>query len=68
MCVDENGCEKTNSQRISRANQWWGRMASAGRIRSNKYEVVVDEWKGTSVPVLLYGLGTRAWTGNERGK
>ena len=65
MWIDENGCDSTKSERISRANQWWGRLSSVARNRANKYEVVRGVWKGMSVPSLMYGLETISWTGKD---
>ena len=34
------GCEKAKSEKISKAKQWCGRLASIARYRANKYVVV----------------------------
>ena len=66
--MDERGCEKTKSERISRANQWVGRLGSVAKCRANKYEVTRDVWKGMAVPGLMYGLETMTWKKNDLGK
>ena len=68
MLVDEKGCENTKQDRISRANQWVGRLSSVARTRANKYEVVRGVWKGMAVPSLMYGLETMRWTKNDLDK
>ena len=68
MLVDEKGCEDTKCDRLSRANQWVGRLGSAAKTRANKYEVVRGVWKGMAVPSLMYGLETMRWTKNDWGK
>ena len=65
MWLDEKGSERTKSDRISRANQWMGRLGSVARCRANKYEMVKGLWKGVAVPSIMYGLETTVWTRNE---
>ena len=56
------------SERISRANQWWGRLCSLVNLRANKYEVVRGIWKVIAVPSLLYGMDTINWSAEELNK
>ena len=65
MWLDEKGYERTKHDRISRANQWMGRLGSVARCRANKYEIVRGLWKGMAVPSIMYGLETTVWTKNE---
>ena len=56
------GIGQAIKERISRANQWWGRLGSIVSFRSNKYEVVRGIWKSVAVPGLLYGMDTVRWS------
>ena len=62
--LNEKGYERTKHERISRANQWVGRLGSVARLRANKYEVVRGLWEGIAVPSIMYGLETTVWTRN----
>ncbi|KAG0725205.1 hypothetical protein GWK47_039070 [Chionoecetes opilio] len=63
--LDDKGCEKTQHERIARANQWVGRLGSVARCRANKYEVVRGLWKGVAVPSIMHGLETMVWSRKE---
>jgi hypothetical protein len=56
MWVDENGCERSKREKMSKAQQWYGRLGSVAKTRANKYEVVRGLWKGVAVPSLMYGM------------
>ena len=43
-------------EKLSQANQWYGRLASVARWRANKYEVLRELWKTVAVPSLMYGI------------
>ena len=56
------------NNRLFRANQWWGRLFSVTKLRSNNYEVVRGIWKSIAVPSLMYGMETIPWTMGEINK
>lgn len=68
IIVDENGTDRTKQNRISRPNQWVGRLGSVARCRADRYEVVRGIWKGMAVPGLMYGLECMRWTVKELDK
>ena len=59
------GTSKAKNDRIFRANQWWGRLGSVSRLRSNKYEVCRMIWKAVAVPSLMYGMEVIDWSVGE---
>ena len=66
--MDEEGSERTKTERISRANQRLGRLGSIARCRANKYEVVRGIWKGMAVPSVMYGLESMTWSTKDKSK
>ena len=56
ITLNENGSERVMYEKLSKANQWYGRLASVARIRANKYKVLKKLWKTAAVPNLLYGM------------
>ena len=40
VIVNVKECEKAKSDKIFKANQWYGRLAGIARYRANKYLVV----------------------------
>ena len=65
VTLNVKGCEKAKSEKMSRANQWYGRLASIARHRANKYVVVRELWKGMAVPSIMYGMNVLNWTESE---
>ena len=65
VTVSVKGCEKAKSEKIFKANQWYGRLASIARYRANKYLVVRELWKGMAVPSIMYGVNVLNWTESE---
>ena len=65
--VNEQGCEGTKDDRIGRANQWMGRLASVARVRASKYEVLREVWKSVAVPSLMYAwsMDVIPWSNSE---
>ena len=53
VLFEEVGTGRAKSERIFRANQWWGRLCSMANFRANKYEVVRGIWKTIAVPNIL---------------
>ena len=66
--LDEKGADGAKNDRLFRANQWWGRLCSVAKLRSNKYEVIRGIWKSIAVPSLMYGMETIPWTVGELNK
>ena len=62
VSVNVKGCIKAKSEKIFKANQWYGRLASIARYRANKYLVVRELWKGMAVPSIMYGMNVLNWT------
>ena len=48
-----NGCEKAKDEKISLVNQWVGRLGSAARMRTSKYDVLREVWKSVAVPSIM---------------
>jgi hypothetical protein len=65
MWVDENGCERSKREKMSKAQQWYGRLGSVARTRANRYEVVRGLWKGIAVPSLMYGMNVLKVSASE---
>ena len=65
VTLNDKGCEKAKSEKIAKANQWCGRLASIARYRANKYVVVRELWKGMAVPSIMYGMNVLNWTESE---
>ena len=61
VTLTESGSEKIMDDKVCKANQWYGRLASVARIRANKYEVLRELWKTVAVPNLLYGMNVLYW-------
>ena len=40
VIVTENGSERIMDEKLSKPNQWYGRLASVARVRANKYDVL----------------------------
>ena len=64
----EEGGRRAKSERIFRANQWWGIICSMTKFRSNKYEIARGIFKGVAIPSLLYAMDTINWTVEEINK
>ena len=62
VTLNVRGCEKAKGEKIFKANQWYGRLASVARYRANKYLVVRELWKGMAVPSIMYGMNVMNWT------
>ncbi|MPD06643.1 hypothetical protein E2C01_102466 [Portunus trituberculatus] len=43
MWVSPSGCEKTKNDKLGLVNQWVGRLGSAARMRSSKYDVLREK-------------------------
>ena len=65
VLFEEGGTGRAKSERIFRANQWWGILCSMVKFRSNKYEVVREIWKSIAVPGILYAMDSINWTADE---
>ena len=63
--LSEDGCEKAKSEKIAKANQWLGRLASVAKFRANKYTVCRELWKGLAVPSIMYGVNVLTWNDSE---
>lgn len=50
--MSANGSEKAKLEKISRSNQWVGRLGSSARIRASKYDVLREVWKYNAVVKL----------------
>ena len=68
VLFEEVGTGRAKSERIFRANQWWGRLCSMANFRANKYEVVRGIWKTVAVPGILYAMDTMSWSAEEVNK
>ena len=66
--MTENGCDKAKSERMFRAQQWWGRLGSVARFRANRYECLRGLWKSVAVPGIMYGMDVMRWTESELSK
>ena len=62
VTVTENGCERIMDDKLCKANQWYGRLASVAKVRANKYEVLRELWKTVAVPNLMYGMNVINWS------
>ena len=47
--IDENRCERTINERVSRA------------MRANEYDVVREVWKGVAVQNIMYDMDVMVW-------
>ena len=56
MWLNEDGSAKEMREKMFKARQWSGRLASVARMRGNKYEVLRNVWKTIEVPSLMRGL------------
>ena len=56
MWLNEDGSAKEMREKMFKARQWSGRLASVARMRGNKYEVLRNVWKTIAVPSLMRGL------------
>ena len=56
MWINEEGSKKEIREKVFKARQWSGRLASVARMRGNKYEIVRNVWKTIAVPSLMRGL------------
>ena len=54
--INENGQDKTMQEKIALANSWMGRLASAAKMRTCKYETIREVWKTIAVPAIMYGM------------
>ena len=63
--MSTNGCEKAKNEKISMSNQWVGRLGSAARIRTCKYDVLREVWKCVAVPSIMYGMDVMVWNESE---
>ena len=68
VLVNVKECVKAKSEKIFKANQWYGRLTSIARYRANKYLVGRELWKGMAVPTIMYGMNVLNWTECERQK
>ena len=62
VTLSENDADKAKGEMLFRANQWYGRLASVARYRSNKYVTVKELWKAISVPSITYGMNVLNWS------
>ena len=68
VLFDEGGTGKAKLDRIFKANQWWGRLGSVTKFRSNKYEVLRGLWKSIAIPGILYAMNVINWNIEEINK
>ena len=68
VIFDEKGTDGAKNNRIFKANQWWGRLCSIVKFRSNRYEIIRGIWKNIVVPSLLHGMDVVNWTMSEINK
>ena len=54
--MSPKGCEKAKNEKVSMTNQWVGRLGSAARMRTCKYDVLREVWKSVAVPSIMYGM------------
>ena len=57
--------EGAKNEKIFKANQWWGRLGSIAKLRSNRYEIVRGIWKNIAVPGIMYGMNVLGVTEKE---
>ena len=62
VTLSVNGVEKARREKIFKANQWYGRLASVARYRVNKYLTVRELWKTLAVPSIMYGMNVLNWS------
>ena len=65
VTLNTYGVEKAKSEKIFKANQWYGRLASVARYRANKYVTVRELWKTLAVPSIMYGMNVLNWSEHE---
>ena len=58
------GLEKLTHKNF-KCNQWFGRLASAVKFRTNKYEVIRGIWKELAVPSIMYRAEVLSWNAEE---
>jgi len=56
MLINEDGSGKEMKEKMFKARQWSGRLASVARMRGNTYEILRNVWKTIAVPGLMRGL------------
>lgn len=60
--MSPSGCVIAKSEEFSSANQWVGRLRSAARVRTCKYELLREVWESMAVPSIMHGIAVMAWT------
>ena len=68
VTLTEKGSDRVINDKLMRANQWYGRLASVARMRANKYEVLRELWKSVAVPSVLYGMNVMYWNETDMQK
>ena len=66
--ITKNGATNIKTDKLFKARQWLGRLASMAKFRSNKYEMIRGLWKTAGVPAVMYGAGVISWTKEELNK
>ena len=66
--INERGCELEKTEKLFKANQWFGRLSSVARFRANKYECIRGLWKFVGVPGIMYGMNVMNWTETDVAK
>jgi len=60
MWVNDQGYEKTKTEKMFKAHQWYGQLGSVAKFRENKYEVLRGIWEKMVVPSIMYGANFMA--------
>ena len=66
--ITNNGATNIKTDKLFKARQWLGRLASMAKFRSNKYEMIRGLWKTAGVPAVMYGAGVISWTKEDLNK
>ena len=62
VTLNVNGVEKARSEKQFKAKQWYGRLSSVVRYRTNKYMTVRELWKTLAIPSIMYGINVLNWS------
>ena len=66
--ITKQGAVTIKADKIYKARQYLGRIASMAKFRTSKYEIVRGLWKTVGVPALMYAAGVISWTKEDLNK
>ena len=61
MTLSKKGTEKVLKEKVAKANQWYGHLASVAKHCAKKFEVLRKFWKAVAVPSIMCGMNVLNW-------